>query len=465
MGLLRLFLALSVIAGHAGTTVFGMSGIGAWNAVNFFFIISGFYMAMVLNAQYKTVSNFQFYKSRVLRLFPAYYIGIALSLAVGYTAIANFFDSLTPLSKLIYVFQNLFIVGQDLSHVFCIVTISGECADPNRLIMNIPAWSLAVELGFYLVAPFILKSKTKTFGFVLAGAVYLLFLRLIEFPFPGASFIRPVELYSFNYFFYPSSFAFFGAGALAYHLSRSESEPNYLYGVVALILLSFAQKNIPLWGVLFFAMAMPVLFKYTAKNKVDRLIGELSYPVYIVHYPILIWLRDVLSGYSLIKDFISLGTLVSLVSIVVGLIIYSLVERKVSRFRHSKSFMSPEESTDKAWQNKIPKMAFLFYMILPVFTVAYLINVQNLPNNTPYDITDDNWNGGVGRHNASFLVTSSKANVATYQTGMRVTLGGSDVREIVSAEASGPYLNVRLNGEILSGEASGFPHKIVIMSN
>lgn len=49
MGFLRLFLALSVIAGHSQSTVFGFNGIGAWYAVQFFFIISGFYMAMVLN--------------------------------------------------------------------------------------------------------------------------------------------------------------------------------------------------------------------------------------------------------------------------------------------------------------------------------------------------------------------------------------------------------------------------------
>lgn len=465
MGLLRLFLALSVIAGHAQTTVFGVNGIGAWYAVNFFFIISGFYMAMVLNGQYKDVSNLQFYWSRVLRLFPAYYIGIALSLVVGYTSIAIFFESLTPLSKLIYIFQNVFIVGQDLSHVFCVETNSGVCANSIDMTMNIPAWSLAVELGFYLVAPFILKSKAKTFCFVLAGASYLFFLNFIEFPFPGAGLIRPVESYSFNYFFYPSSFAFFGGGALAYHLSRNESEPNYFYAIAALVLLSFAQTIMPFWHLLFFAMAVPALFKYTASNKIDRFIGELSYPVYIVHYPVFIWLREVFAGNPQIKNIFSLGTLVSVVSIVLGLIIYIMVERRVSRFRHSKQFMSPKAVPVKTSHNILSKLACCAYLALPILTVAYLINVQKLPTDTPYNMTDENWDGGVGRRSAAFFVTSSKANVGTYQTGKKVILGGSDVREIVSTEVSGPYLNVHLSGEILSGEASGYPHKIVILSN
>ena len=73
MGLLRLFLALSVIAGHASSTVFSFQGVGALYAVNFFFIISGFYMAMILNGKYEDKTSIQFYKSRVFRLFPTYY--------------------------------------------------------------------------------------------------------------------------------------------------------------------------------------------------------------------------------------------------------------------------------------------------------------------------------------------------------------------------------------------------------
>jgi peptidoglycan/LPS O-acetylase OafA/YrhL len=42
-------------------------------AVNVFFIISGFYMAMILNGKYEDKTSIQFYKSRVFRLFPTYY--------------------------------------------------------------------------------------------------------------------------------------------------------------------------------------------------------------------------------------------------------------------------------------------------------------------------------------------------------------------------------------------------------
>ena len=48
--------------------------------------------------------------------------------------------------------------------------------------INPPAWTLAVELGFYLFAPHILKSEKKTFIFVLPVSGYLLSINYVHFP-------------------------------------------------------------------------------------------------------------------------------------------------------------------------------------------------------------------------------------------------------------------------------------------
>jgi peptidoglycan/LPS O-acetylase OafA/YrhL len=89
MGILRFLLALAVIASHA-------NGIGiplphekpypSWaifmvdgrQAVALFFIISGFYMAMVLNTKYQN-STLKFYGNRFLRLWPTYIIILVLA--------------------------------------------------------------------------------------------------------------------------------------------------------------------------------------------------------------------------------------------------------------------------------------------------------------------------------------------------------------------------------------------------
>ena len=84
MGLLRVLLAVSVFMTHApqsGLTR-GLRGFGGSNAVELFFLVSGFYIALILDKSYST--RMGFYKNRVLRLFPIYYIicGLVLIQAV-----------------------------------------------------------------------------------------------------------------------------------------------------------------------------------------------------------------------------------------------------------------------------------------------------------------------------------------------------------------------------------------------
>ena len=68
MGLLRTILALLVVGSHLGA--FG----GATFAVKGFFIISGFYMALVISTRYHKLPVGDFYASRLLRLLPLYWV-------------------------------------------------------------------------------------------------------------------------------------------------------------------------------------------------------------------------------------------------------------------------------------------------------------------------------------------------------------------------------------------------------
>lgn len=68
MGVVRLLFALSVVAAHSTSNPF-LKFIGATIAVQSFFMISGFYMAMI---QSNYTSKIKFWKSRYLRLYPTY---------------------------------------------------------------------------------------------------------------------------------------------------------------------------------------------------------------------------------------------------------------------------------------------------------------------------------------------------------------------------------------------------------
>lgn len=56
MGLIRILLAISVIIAHS-ESIFGLDMVGGVIAVQSFFMISGFYMALVLTEKYTSTSN------------------------------------------------------------------------------------------------------------------------------------------------------------------------------------------------------------------------------------------------------------------------------------------------------------------------------------------------------------------------------------------------------------------------
>jgi peptidoglycan/LPS O-acetylase OafA/YrhL len=80
MGSLRLILALSVFLAHTGS-LFGVFLVGPSVAVQSFFLISGFYMALVLNEKYKgSGSYYLFITNRLLRLLPYWVVLSVLAL-------------------------------------------------------------------------------------------------------------------------------------------------------------------------------------------------------------------------------------------------------------------------------------------------------------------------------------------------------------------------------------------------
>src|SRR5688572_16954153 len=130
MGILRVYLALCVVAAHS-TTILPWGMHSGPEAVQIFYMISGFYMAMVLSTRYQNSQDFYF--SRFLRVFPPYYavliITLVLSVAAGlisknWLALKPFLNDPTQhngfIGLIIASCLNLTLVGQDwimfLSH-------------------------------------------------------------------------------------------------------------------------------------------------------------------------------------------------------------------------------------------------------------------------------------------------------------------------------------------------------------
>src|SRR3989344_473228 len=197
MGLLRLLLAVSVLSAHAGP-IFGSYLIGGKMAVQAFFMISGFYMALVLSQKYEKKKNFYrlFISNRILRIYPTYLIVLIMSIFVygilfSHASTGKFmFYKVYALSfdfpLLIYLFlSNIFILGMDLVMFLGVNLKTGASyLTPDYLSTNpilhdfmlIPqAWTLSLEFLFYLLVPFIYKKSLK---FVILLTLISIILRI-----------------------------------------------------------------------------------------------------------------------------------------------------------------------------------------------------------------------------------------------------------------------------------------------
>jgi peptidoglycan/LPS O-acetylase OafA/YrhL len=296
VGAIRLFLALVVAIGHlqgivlqpAGLGVPGyyMLGMNAGYAVLFFYVISGFLMSMVLSEKYSATlqGTLQFYKSRFIRIFSLYW-PMALLIIILSTDIRNAFLAASPADKL----TNIFVIGMDWRIPFADYPSEHWEAAVFGLRQ---AWTLSAELAFYFVAPFVLRSRVLTVAALVGSAMTRAYA-------VHATGFDP----RWTYYFLPSTFLFFIIGHIVYRASRRTRWLDT--GVAGAILLSssvvfllvptYAEwDSFRFWcSVLCFALSLPGTFAATQANRWFTRIGDLSYPVYMVHLILLILLINV----------------------------------------------------------------------------------------------------------------------------------------------------------------------------
>lgn len=130
MGTISFLLACIVVVSHI--RVGSQFGVGNVLAVKAFFVISGYYMTMILCERYKRATDF--YVSRALRLYPLYLvtlgIGVCCVIALGKNYVLDFLNLQVPIRMLtgtvvdkalgvFVVLSNLLIVGTDASSYTC----------------------------------------------------------------------------------------------------------------------------------------------------------------------------------------------------------------------------------------------------------------------------------------------------------------------------------------------------------
>lgn len=342
MGLIRFILALSIFEHHSD--IMGYDFLNGSGAVQCFFILSGFYMALILCGRYADKPLQLFYANRLFRLFPSYLVVSLLSLTflLAFDAHpfmdADYFrdmygrvsaESFTlALSGLTTIGQDLlFITGVDHYGDFYWAAGVNGAVKAFTFALIPQAWSLSVELLFYAAAPFMVRSGPRR---ILLIGIAALVLRLT------LNHLGPAYA-DFAYRFMPAHLPLFMTGALAYYVFERINKYRLTSRigtaaipivVVAMLAYGAAPKDWRFPALAFiFASALPFIFTATKDNRIDRFLGDLSYPLYLVHMLcISIWeiCPETVPAFALIA-----GTGVA------TLALHYFVDRPVDRWRHS----------------------------------------------------------------------------------------------------------------------------------
>lgn len=293
MGTVRFALAILVVVHHLGAVPY----IGQ-HAVYFFYVMSGYLMTLIMQERYRYSMDgiVNFWQNRILRLYPSYLIVIALTFILLLVIDDQIGTSLnwalfTPSSGTEW-FSNITMIFPKLT--------------PNEVGPRLaPAtWALTVELCFYfLISIGLSKTKRRVIVWVCASLAYL---------------VACLALGAEKKWFYFSIFAGslpFSIGALIYfyrdqlsqYIQQTPAPLRWRWFAIACALfvtciatriwmntfpaLTYISITVLSLTTLPAAMMIIALINGGAdfiNKKLDKLLGDLSFPIYICHYTIAI---------------------------------------------------------------------------------------------------------------------------------------------------------------------------------
>lgn len=367
MGILRLMLAIIVVIGHMQYANL-LLGVNVFIAVKAFFIISGYYMAMILTEKYNDVPVYVFWRNRLLRLMPIYYFVLFLSIIValfsntktiGLFINLGLWKSLLSTGELVGVkvyllLTNISAMGIETTIYGCLdlatKTISVYGSSCKGYLLNnymlIPqAWSISIELLFYAAAPFVVRQSNTRLAVMICAAAML----RVSLTWAG------LDTNPWNRNVAPFEMIYFFIGVASFRLYSSTRElkvyPSLacasMFGIW-IFTMSFGEISTRLglrtdtenwlWWVYFMSLSLslPLVFRLMSKSRLDNVLGELSYPVYICHILVL-GMLDQYGGRALSE---TVGPLVWRMMNVAAVLLFAqflvmFVSAPVDRYRHT----------------------------------------------------------------------------------------------------------------------------------
>lgn len=315
MGAWRLFLACMVMASHVwADMVQGPAAYAVWG----FFALSGFLMVHILRTKYIGAAGVSHYlANRVIRIYPAYFVALALGVAT-------------------------LLVAQRLGHQD-LRAVNGEFALPGNLLSWLnpltlldifPRWglpvatsnALAIEVTIYLAMPLLASSRAAAWLALAVGAfanLKLGFFDVASFPERYATLL-------------PSLFAFAGGALVNHYFDRLQAirMPALSVGVwVAHALLWLWLPSWPwtygLYVALLLSLWVVVSLFPLKPSRLDTWLGDLSYPVYLFHTIVAGWFF--LAGW--LDHSFPMAVSIAGVTLAVAFLVVTLIEKPARRLK------------------------------------------------------------------------------------------------------------------------------------
>ncbi len=315
-GTLRLLLALSVALAHAGVSLYGHH-IGVPSVV-VFFMLSGYVVASLLARSFPARSDVPaFYLERFLRLAPLYFLFLLVAYAAYRVGVATPWLAGPP--NLALWLANVFVVPLNYYMFY-------ERIDSFFLIPV--AWSLGLEIQFYLLAPWLLKTAPR----LLAATV----LSLTVYAVANLGWLH-ADWYGYRLLC--GNLFMFLAGVLLFKARDNRRWRLLLVAQwLAVLLLVVVCGLLDRWQGSFvletgtgFVIGLPVLawLSEMRRRRLDDRLGDLAYGVFLAHFPVM-WLAG-WAGWLTDAHPIALYLALCVAAAALG---HLLVERPIVRWRH-----------------------------------------------------------------------------------------------------------------------------------
>lgn len=331
---LRAIAVLLVIFNHLGLIIFS----GGYVGVDVFFVISGFLITSIISKEItdKTFTFKNFYKKRILRLAPAYFLVILCCFFFSYFLLA-------PM-ELVSFYKSVMYSLVFASNFFMWKEVGGYFSANAEYIPLLHLWSLGVEEQFYIIWPTVLMIMLAWFkrwtSLLIALGVILgcVFAHLLSIKAPAMSyFLLPARAFELM----------IGAAIVFIKPNNFKSSTANIIAAVGLLMIIFSSfyltsesifpglyALLPCVGTGLIIYSLKghdgIIKKFLSLN-IMSFFGKISYPLYLWHWPLIVFYKIRFGELS----YLSMAGLMIAMTLL-SYITYEYVERKIqNKFKGS----------------------------------------------------------------------------------------------------------------------------------